>query len=69
MPLEVRGDLAEIAKLTEGFSGRDLVDKILKVALHQAIIEDSRFVERRHLMDALQRVKRDVKEPPGEMFI
>lgn len=69
MPLKVSGDLAEIAKLTEGFSGRDLVDKILKVALHQAIIEDSRFVERRHLMDALQRIKRDVKEPPGEMFI
>ncbi len=68
MPLEMKDDLIDIARLTEGFSGRDLVDKILKVALHQAIIEDARFVERRHLLGALQRIRRDVKEPPGEMF-
>lgn len=34
-------DIGSLAGRTEGMSGRDLVEKILKAALHAAIIEDS----------------------------
>ena len=33
-------DLEEIARQTEGFSGRDLVEKVLKVALHHALMDE-----------------------------
>ncbi|NYT19342.1 MAG: AAA family ATPase, partial [Methanosarcinales archaeon] len=40
-PLPARDiDLKKIAKLTAGLSGRDIVEKVLKNALHQAIIDD-----------------------------
>ena len=40
MPLEWELDLAKIVKLTKGLSGRDLKEKILKTALHNAIAND-----------------------------
>lgn len=68
MPVKLNGvDLEEAARLTEGFSGRDLVEKVLKVALHEAIIEDCE-IKPLHVNAALQRIKRECKEPPKEMF-
>jgi AAA family ATPase len=67
IPLE-NADLKAISKMTEGFSGRDLSEKVLKVALHQAIMEDCN-VTQRHLEEALARAKKDFgREPPKEMF-
>lgn len=55
-PVELEDDvnLKVLAEKTEGFSGRDLVEKILKSALHAAIMEDA-LVGNKHLEDALKR--------------
>jgi AAA family ATPase len=45
-----------LAERTHGMSGRDLVEKVLKTALHAAIIEDSQ-VTNQHLDDAIKRVE------------
>lgn len=39
LPLNLEADLHEIARKTEGLSGRDLRDRILKESFHTAIIE------------------------------
>ncbi|MDF1557439.1 MAG: AAA family ATPase [ANME-2 cluster archaeon] len=55
-PVELDADVnvTSLVSKTEGFSGRDLVEKILKSALHAAILEDS-LVGNRHLEEALKR--------------
>lgn len=67
LPLKVKADLRGYVRPTEGFSGRDLKDKLLKVALHKAIIEDSKVVTKAHLDAALKGVPSSPK-PPKEMF-
>jgi AAA family ATPase len=44
-------DMKKLAEKTQGFSGRDLVEKILRNALHAAVLEGSK-VEDRHFEDA-----------------
>ncbi|PNX50519.1 MAG: hypothetical protein BV458_13045, partial [Thermoplasmata archaeon M9B2D] len=39
LPLKLEADLKEIARRTEGLSGRDLRDRILKESLHTAITD------------------------------
>jgi AAA family ATPase len=41
LPIPIQTSLERIAKVTEGLSGRDLRERILKEALHQAITEES----------------------------
>lgn len=67
-PVDTDEDLGleEIARKTEDLSGRDLVEKVLKTALHQAIIEGS-IVTRDHLLSAASNVKRG-PGPPRNMF-
>jgi AAA family ATPase len=60
-------DLDEISRLTEPFSGRDLVEKVLKVALHSAIIEGSNITQQ-HLEEAIRKVDKATREAPKEMF-
>jgi len=60
-------DLRKTAKLTEGFSGRDLVEKVLKAALHRAMIDECK-INQGHIDEILQRLKKDSREPPKEMF-
>ncbi|HNX09986.1 MAG TPA: AAA family ATPase [Methanothrix sp.] len=68
IPLEmVDVNLKEIARQTEGFSGRDLVEKVLKPALHHAIMDDEKITQR-HLEEAIPRAKREYRQPPKEMF-
>jgi AAA family ATPase len=68
LPVETEGvDLREIARRTAGFSGRDLVEKVLKTALHGAIIEDSK-VTQRHLLGTLSKAGNISKDAPKEMF-
>lgn len=56
-PLPVKDvKLKKIAAMTKGFSGRDLVEKILKTALHQAIIEDSEEVFGKHFEESMDKV-------------
>ncbi len=68
LPLEMeRLDLKAISRKTKGFSGRDLVEKVLKVALHHAIIDDCKIAQV-HLEEVVQNVKKDLLKPPAEMF-
>ena len=68
MPVEMDDvDLKKIAQMTEGFSGRDLTEKVLKVAIHHAIMEESKITQK-HLEEILQRARKETSEPPKEMF-
>ncbi len=44
MPLDYEIDLGKVVKMTKGLSGRDLKEKILKTALHNAIANDCETV-------------------------
>ncbi len=60
-------DIEAIARQTQGFSGRDLVEKLLKNALHKAILSDSK-VMKSHLDKALAEAIGNKSEPPKGMF-
>jgi AAA family ATPase len=68
-PLKVRANLRLIAEMTEGFSGRDLVEKVIKSALHRAIAEERDYIETEDLVKAIEKIKRPVKQPPKQMFV
>lgn len=64
MPLDYDLDLEKIVKLTKGLSGRDIKEKILKTALHNAISRDSEIITMKNIDYALKSSKiknRDVK--------
>ncbi len=68
LPLEmVDVDLKEIARQTDGFSGRDLVEKVLKVALHHALMDECN-ISQKHIEEALPRARKHYRQPPTEMF-
>ncbi|WP_319508123.1 AAA family ATPase [uncultured Methanolobus sp.] len=50
-------DLKAIAKMTGGLSGRDLVGKVLKTALHNVIIEDREGVTQDDLLASVKKLK------------
>lgn len=68
IPLPVEADIKKIVKNTEGFSGRDLKDKILKAALHKAILQEEKCVTQ-EIIDAIlgQLDEKSLKEKP-KMF-
>lgn len=68
-PLSVNVDLEEVARVTEGFSGRDLVEKVIKASLHKAIVEGRDVVTTQDLLNSVQKVSKPVKQPPKQMFI
>jgi len=63
-------DVEKIAKMTEDFSGRDLVEKVLKKAIHEAIIEDSEL-KMEHLLNAVKKIVNSKKgrDAPKQMFV
>jgi AAA family ATPase len=60
-------NLEAIAKQTYGFSGRDLVEKLLKNALHKAILSGKK-VSMSHFEAALVEAVGKKSEPPKGMF-
>ncbi len=68
LPKKVPYDLRQYAKATEGFSGRDLKEKLLKVALHRAILSNAKRISRQYIDDALKRAMPSGSKPPKEMF-
>jgi len=58
LPLKLKANLEKYARKTKGFSGRDLKDKLLKVALHRAILQGSKVVTKEHLDYALKQLER-----------
>ena len=65
--LAVDVNLETIAKNTNGFSGRDIVEKLLKNALHKAILSGGK-VTAKHFDHALQDSIGKRSEPPKGMF-
>ena len=54
MPMEYDLDLDRIVKLTKGLSGRDIKEKILKTALHNAIANDSDIITMKNIDYAIK---------------
>lgn len=68
LPLElVDVNLKEIARQTDGFSGRDLVEKVLKASLHHAIMDESNITQK-HLEETVPKARKEYRQPPKEMF-
>ncbi len=60
-------DMDTLAEYTHGFSGRDIVEKLLKNALHKAILSGSK-VKMSHFEEALSELICKRSEPPRGMF-
>ena len=57
MPLNYDLDLNKLVKLTKGMSGRDIKEKILKTALHNAIANDSDIINMQNIDYAVKSTK------------
>ncbi|MDW7731337.1 MAG: AAA family ATPase [Methanolobus sp.] len=70
-PIPVKDvDLKVIAKMTEGLSGRDLVGKVLKTALHNVIIEDRESVSQEDLNASVKKLKKGpAASNPDRLYI
>jgi AAA family ATPase len=70
-PLEVEDfDFRTLVKKTKGLSGRDIVEKILKTALHKAIIEDRDMVTGKDFENALAKLgRKDLPQDPSELYV
>jgi len=67
MPLPVDTDAKKLARLSKGMSGRDIKDRLLKVALHKAISEDQDSVTWENFQYALKHHEKE-KNEPKDMF-
>lgn len=68
-PLKVNINYDLVARMTEGFSGRDLVEKVIKSSLHKSIADGKDVVETDDLLNAIERIKTPSKNPPKQMFV
>lgn len=57
MPIDYNLNLNQIVKLTKGLSGRDLKEKILKTALHNAIANDDETITMKNIDYAIKASK------------
>jgi len=57
LPLKIEIDLQEVARRTDGLSGRDLRDRILKESLHIAISDDSSTITSEIVRGVLDKIK------------
>ena len=57
IPLEYDLNLNKIVKMTKGLSGRDIKEKILKTALHNAIANDSEIITMKNIDYAIKTSK------------
>ena len=57
IPLDYDLDLTKLVKLSKGMSGRDIKEKLLKTALHNAIANDSETVTMKNIEYALKSSK------------
>ncbi len=69
-PLPVKDtNIKELADITAGLSGRDLVEKVMKTTLHEAIIENREHVTGNDLIKVAQRImKKDSGKCPAELY-
>ncbi|AMD18157.1 ATPase AAA [Methanobrevibacter sp. YE315] len=65
MPLDYDLDLAKIVKLSKGLTGRDIKEKILKTALHNAIANDNEIITMQNIDYAIKSTKIKNKDVKG----
>ena len=58
-PIRINADLEKFAKETNDFSGRELRDKLIKGAIHLAILRDNKIITSNLLEEVLKRIQRD----------
>jgi len=68
-PVPVKARLELVAAASEGFSGRDLVEKVIKASLHKAIADGKDKIETEDLLRAVEKVRMPSRQPPKQMFI
>lgn len=68
LPLEASFDVDNLVDKTDGFSGRDLKEKILKTALHRAISQSCDEITEEHIDYAICESKKEVKTIEDKMF-
>ncbi|MHA1238494.1 MAG: AAA family ATPase [Candidatus Odinarchaeia archaeon] len=59
LPIPIEVDLEKISKITQGFSGRDLKEKVLKSALHLAILKDKNKITPDIIEEVLKPILKD----------
>jgi len=69
LPLRVDAQLEVVASAAEGFSGRDLVEKVIKSSLHRAIAEGRDRIVTEDLLSAAEKVRTPSRQPPKQMFV
>lgn len=57
LPIPINADLKSIAALTDGFSGRDLRDRVLKESLHRAISDGESLITEDTIRSVLNAIK------------
>ena len=68
LPLIVSFDIDSLVEKTDGLSGRDLKEKILKTALHRAISKSSDEISDEDIEYAISESKKEVKTIEDKMF-
>lgn len=69
IPCKVNVPVEKLAKISEGMSGRDIKEKLLKSALHKALYEDKEEISMIHFDQSLKIFKSMKNNPPKHMFI
>ncbi len=68
LPIECSFDMENLVKKTQGLSGRDLKEKILKTALHHALSNDEEVITEIDIDYALTEHKKEFSSP-DKMFV
>ncbi|MHA1799411.1 MAG: AAA family ATPase [Candidatus Helarchaeota archaeon] len=68
LPLPLSADLKYICKKTENMSGREIKEKVLKVALHAAILEDKEEISREIIDEVLEKLDEKEEFKSKSMF-
>jgi len=58
-PIEINADLEKFAKETNEFSGREIKERLIKGAIHLAILRDNKTVTSNLFEEVLKRIQRD----------
>ncbi len=70
IPFEIDIDFKKISKNTEGWSGRALHEKLIKISVHKAIQQELKLITTDVLMEIINQSKSNDKEqkPPSNIF-
>jgi AAA family ATPase len=69
LPVDPNFNVKSFSREAKGLSGRDLVDKVLKTALHRAIIEDEPLVHAGYFEKALSELKSSGSEDCQQLYV